>query len=113
LASCANSWSRGDPIMHEYRPVTRPVSVDIMNKKAMGKYHPLERYLRENKARVVAMTFAHVEQVIGSRLPDSATRYRAWWGNDRSHAQAQAWLNAGRIVEEIDSDKRVVVFSRR
>jgi hypothetical protein len=59
------------------------------------------------------MTFDELERLVGP-LPASASRYSAWWSNERrdtAHVQAVAWLNAGREVEFVDRDDRRVRFS--
>jgi hypothetical protein len=57
------------------------------------------------------MTFAEVEALVG-RLPDSAHRHRAWWGNNGSNVEAQAWLDAGWHVESVNQASGEVVFGR-
>jgi hypothetical protein len=66
----------------------------------MSRYDPLRHHLASQRSSVVRLTFAEVEALVGP-LPASATRYPAWWANDRSHTQAAAWLDAGWRVEGI------------
>jgi hypothetical protein len=63
----------------------------------MSKYKPLERYLRAASGRtLVDIRFSQIERLIGSRLPESARKYAAWWSNedDGTHVQAKAWRAA-------------------
>ena len=80
----------------------------------MAKYDPLFRHLvTADAAEPIEMTFDDIERLVG-RLPASATKYSAWWNNERldtTHVQALAWLNAGREVEFIDRAARRVRFS--
>jgi len=46
----------------------------------MSKYEPLERYLREQQADEVPLTFRDIEKIIGGELPASQFS-RAWWSN--------------------------------
>ena len=55
------------------------------------------------------MTFAEVGALVGG-LPASARIHRAWWGNDRSHVQAKAWLAVNRSVGDVDLREAVVRF---
>ncbi len=48
--------------------------------KAGSKYYPLFEYLQTQTVSPVAMTFAEVEAILRSSLPNSA-RQRAWWSN--------------------------------
>jgi len=57
------------------------------------------------------MTFAAIEDMVG-RLPESAYRHRAWWGNNDATAEAKAWLDAGWRVESVDQAAGEVVFTR-
>ena len=47
----------------------------------MSKYAPLGDFLRRQKTTFVPMTFAEIEKVVGTRLPNSQ-RYPAWWSNN-------------------------------
>ena len=77
----------------------------------MAKYDPLADHLRTAGNRV-SMSFSEIEGLVGS-LPKSAREYRPWWGNDRTHVHAKAWMAAGYEVSEVDADAERVVFERR
>ena len=74
----------------------------------MAKYDPLARYL-QTAVRPCQMTFAQIDDLVGG-LPPSARLLREWWGNDRSHVQAKAWLSVNRPVGEVDLDRGLVRF---
>lgn len=60
------------------------------------KCDPLHVHLESVGLERIAMSFDEIERVIGSNLPASARKHRAWWGNDPSRiAAACAWLEAG------------------
>jgi len=80
-------------------------------KAAGGKYGPLREYLSGSAGTRVRMTFAAVEDLVG-RLPESAYRHRAWWGNNDGTAEARAWLDAGWRVESVNQAAGEVVFTR-
>jgi hypothetical protein len=61
----------------------------------MGKYFPLENYLKNLKVNEILLTFQEIEKIIMGKLPPSASKYSQWWENDKKHAQAKSWLNAG------------------
>lgn len=81
-----------------------------------GKYTPLELYLRNipSEVRDITLSFSKIEVIIDSRLPSSAYKYPAWWGNEKngSHVEAHAWLGAGWSVESIDWESETVRFVR-
>ena len=78
----------------------------------MSKYAPLGDYLRRQTGAVVPMTFAQIEKVVGTMLPDSQ-RYPAWWSNNPfNNVMTQIWLDAGFVTESIDIAKRKLVFRR-
>jgi len=59
------------------------------------------------------MTFKDVEAIIGRKLPPSAYRHRPWWANEaRGHSHAKAWLDAGYETEQVDMERRKLVFRR-
>jgi hypothetical protein len=80
-------------------------------KPAGGKYGPLGEYLSGTSGTRVRMTFAAVEDLVG-RLPESAYRHRAWWGNNEGNVEAKAWLDAGWRVESVNQAAGEVVFTR-
>jgi hypothetical protein len=90
-------------LSHVTQPLRRP--------SGDGKYAPLRDHLAGCTGTRVRMTFAEVEELVG-RLPDSAHRHRAWWGNNGSNVEAQAWLDAGWRVESVNQAAGEVVFAR-
>ncbi|NIR87126.1 hypothetical protein GWO13_05945 [Candidatus Bathyarchaeota archaeon] len=82
--------------------------------KVGTKYSPLGRYLARRQRYITysTLTFAEIEKIIGDKLPFSALQHRHWWSNAGSRVQAQAWLNAGWIVHDVNLSDRTVVFKR-
>jgi hypothetical protein len=79
----------------------------------MAKYELLEDHLRGVGRDHVPMSFAEVEAVIGSSLPASARRHRAWWSNNPSNSViTYSWLNAGYRTAEVDMAGERLVFRR-
>lgn len=79
----------------------------------MAKYDPLRDVLNSMSTRDrQRLTFAAIDELVGG-LPNSAHRHRAWWANDPTHIQASAWLEGGRVVEEVDQAAGWVCFSAR
>src|SRR5262245_58138820 len=78
----------------------------------MSKYAPLGDYLRKQKVKLVPMTFADIERIIGAKLPKSQ-RYPAWWSNNPwNNVMTQVWLDAGFETEQVDVVGRKLVFRR-
>ena len=77
----------------------------------MSKYSALRDFLLSTGKDVVVLSFNEIAEIIGSELPLSAFKHRAWWANDRYHTHARnGWLAAGYIVSHVDFDKQKVVF---
>lgn len=78
-----------------------------------GKYAPLFDFLREQTDRLVTIKFEEIEKIIGNKLPASAYKHKAWWGNTRSgtYVQSAAWLEANFRVEDVFFGE-VVVFQK-
>ena len=77
----------------------------------MSKYAALEVHLRESGQETVSMTFADIEQIIGSNLPSSAFKYRPWWSNNPSNSViTHSWLAAGYKTANVDMAGRTLVF---
>ena len=79
----------------------------------MSKYTPLSDYLKRQDREHVPLTFAEIEKIIGARLPPSATKHRPWWSNNPDNSvMTRAWLDAGFESEQVDMQKRKLVFKR-
>ena len=76
----------------------------------MSKYEPLADYLRSHGGEACSLTFVEIERVIGCSLPASARKHRPWWGNDRTHTQARAWMRAGFVAEPASQRIEPAVF---
>jgi hypothetical protein len=78
----------------------------------MGKYEPLGEFLRKQRATLVPLSFAEIERIIGSKLP-SSQKYPAWWSNSTTNnVMTQVWLDAGFETEQVDVNRKRVVFRR-
>lgn len=81
-----------------------------------GKYTPLEQFLAALPAsqQEVTLSFAQIERILNDKLPPSAHKYLAWWANQAkgSHVEAQAWLNAGWLVESFNLREQWVRLRR-
>jgi hypothetical protein len=76
----------------------------------VGKYDPLHDRLTGGQ-RPIQLEFAEIALLVGG-LPPSAYRHTAWWSNNPiRHVQAQAWLDAGRRVTNVDLIGERVSFS--
>ena len=78
-----------------------------------SRYAALAIWLAQQKEEQVSLTFDQIEEIIRSRLPNSALQLRAWWSNDRvGHYQSILWLEAGWKVIYVDLNEKKVVFAR-
>lgn len=76
------------------------------------KYHPLFEHLLFSGQGRLSLTFAEIEDVIGSRLPPSARRREEWWSNSpNGHSQARAWMRAGYRTSRLDLSRQTIEFS--
>ena len=76
----------------------------------MSKYGPLADHLRSHGGEACSLTLVEIERIIGCPLPASARTHRSWWGNDRTHPQARAWMGAGFGAEPTPRRIEPVVF---
>lgn len=76
----------------------------------MSVYSPLRERLANAGPAPVTLTFEEIERLLGRKLPPSARDdriKRQWWANTDTHAQARAWLLAGRKARLSARDNRV------
>ncbi len=79
----------------------------------MSTYDPLGAHLRAAIGDVVQMTFAEIEEVIGTKLPPSAHKRNEWWSNSPvGHSQARAWLDAGFETANLARKNQTITFKR-
>ena len=78
----------------------------------MGKYEPLNTFLKGQHRTHVPMTFAEIERVLNDKLPPSKTN-RAWWSNNpNNNVMTKEWLDAGYETESVDIAGEKLVFRR-
>lgn len=78
----------------------------------MSKYEPLRNYLRGRGTQTVPMSFDEIEAVLGFPLPKSQM-YAAWWSNNpTNNVMTNEWLAAGYRTEQVDLERRKLVFRR-
>lgn len=79
--------------------------------KANSKYQPLFEYLRKCDHHEIVLTFADIENLIKTSLPNSAKNKKAWWSNRSKNAlQSMAWMDAGYRAEIVDFETQSVTF---
>ncbi len=78
----------------------------------IAKYNPLRDYLATYRATQLQLAFEQIERIIGCELETGAYTLKSWWDNDRKHAQAFAWLEAGWQVYDVDLPQRTVILRR-
>ncbi len=82
----------------------------------MNKYQGLFEFLTNLPASQPSVTlgFSEIENLIGSKLPSSARKYRPWWANEKggTHSQRLAWMEAGWLVGYADLENETVTFKK-
>jgi hypothetical protein len=76
----------------------------------MGKYSPLEIFLKKQDNDKVNLSFSEIEDVLNDNLPPSAYKYEAWWSNG-GHHHANSWLNA-EFFASVDINNQKVEFTK-
>lgn len=95
----------------------RPARVDLDHLESLvttRKYLPLAQFLLRCESQTYTLTFSEIEGKIGNRLPPSARKHRAWWGNESvpTHSQAMAWMTVGWRVDSVEFEHGLVKFVR-
>ena len=78
------------------------------------QYMPLYERLLGGAGSRCHMTFADIEQLLDQKLPRSACRWPAWWGNENnatsSSRHSNAWMAAGWRTTDVDLVHKSLVF---
>ena len=77
-----------------------------------GKYAPLWRWLRDQEARTVDMTFSEVEEVLGFPLPTSCRQHIPHWHSYDGSAVARAIGDAGWRASRVHLADETLTFVR-
>ena len=77
----------------------------------MDKYIDLKNYLLYSKKEQIHMSFNEIEQILGFSLPPSAYVHKPWWANG-GHSQANAWLDVGYKVSNVNLKEKEVTFCK-
>ena len=78
-----------------------------------NKYAPLTRFLRQQEASRITLSFQELEDILGFSLPASAWKYPSWWANSASgQSQVKGWREAGWETRDVDLRGRRVTFVR-
>jgi len=80
--------------------------------ESIAKYNPLRDFLATYRATELQLAFEQIESIIGCKLETGAYTFKSWWENDRRHAQAIAWLEAGWQVIDVNLPQRKVILRR-
>ena len=76
----------------------------------MGKYEPLGLFLNDQTRNQIPMTFAEIEEILGTKLPASK-QYPAWWSNNTgNNVMTRQWVDAGYQTQTVDTVAETIVF---
>lgn len=80
----------------------------------MSKYTPLQTFLKEkmqNGVTDLVLTFTQIEQLINSKLPDSAREHRTWWANTHPVVYPKPWTHVGWMTYDVNMSGEQVFFT--
>lgn len=78
-----------------------------------GKYARLQTWLAGQQSAELRLTFAEIEKILDSELPESARLYPAHWRSYIGSALARAIQDAGWRTQSVDFDDQRVVLERQ
>ena len=101
-----------EPVTHASISISQSEneSSNAGNTRGTSKYELLGLHLAQQTTNQIQLSFAEMEQIIGASLPDSASKYPAWWSNG-GHSQSDAWLKHGWRVSSVKLGQHIG-FSR-
>lgn len=59
----------------------------------------------------ILVSFADIEKVLATALPQAAAEHLSWWANDLEQPQADGWLSAGWRVADVNMQGKLVTFT--
>jgi hypothetical protein len=91
---------------HEAQPISEKINLNSSKESGRNKYQKLEEYLRNSSKQTENLTYEDIERIIGTKLPSSAYKYRAWWSNS-GQSHARTWSNASWKVSSVSIGESV------
>ena len=83
-----------------------------LDPSAYGDFAKLFRWLLVQPRSRLEITLDEIGEVIGRKLPPSASAHRAYWANSAANSRARSWLSAGWQVVSVDLVGELVRFER-
>lgn len=77
-----------------------------------GKFAGLTDYFRKLRIPEITLNFKQIEQVIGTKLSDSAYIYPAYWSPSKTHTITKCWIDNGYIISKLDLKEQQVTFRK-
>lgn len=90
----------------EVHPISEKINLNSSKESGRNKYQKLEEYLRNSSKQIENLAYEDIERIIGTNLPSSAYKYRAWWSNS-GHSHARTWSNVSWKVSSVNISKSV------
>ena len=87
--------------LHSPAPKPASASPSAAHDAGAGKGGPLTTWLAAASSPAT-LSFSDIERILGSPLPASARKHRAWWANSPSRTVPRQWLTAGWRAEEVE-----------
>ena len=86
----------------------------VVSPRRRSKYSGLTNHLKFRGAftKIVKLSFARIDGLIGSNLPMKAYREEEWWSKSSSNVHTKSWLDAGWKVKEVNLKEGFVVFEK-
>jgi hypothetical protein len=83
-------------------------------RRKVDRFVGLGGYLKFRGAftKVVKLSFARIDGIIGDNLPLEAYKSETWWSNVSNSVHARGWLDAGWEVQEVNLKGGFVVFNK-
>ena len=73
----------------------------LLQSDVPAEYRALNKYLRERHADIIVLRMGEIEDLLGSKLPDSARVQQEWWATavaEPVSPQSHAWTDANRTA---------------
>ena len=103
------NWNKtiGKPSLSKSTKIKKiiPKSAHKSNSRGSKKYLPLTMYLKKIQ-NDKTMSFDEIQEILGYKLPPSASKHKAWWSNG-GHPHANAWLEANCKVSKVKLGEKI------
>ncbi len=75
-------------------------------------YKPLASYLEQQSCTLLTLSLADIEQITGTKLCETAYKYRSYWYPSKGSQVAKIIFNAGYDIKKLELENQTIILTK-